>query len=684
MAAQSPHSGTSARIAELRRLVEHHRRLYYRHDAPEISDAEYDQLVRELASLNSSGPDDETSSLLESVGSEPSTLFAPVVHPLPMLSLDNVFDDDELLAWAARVERLADGATDALVCELKIDGIAVSLRYLDGRLAQAATRGDGRVGEDVTPNIRTVSAVPDRLTGSGVPALVELRGELYMPVAAFEQLNRRSAERGQRTFANPRNAAGGSLRQKDPAVTATRELAFWCHQLSNLGDRPLPPTHSEALALMGDLGLPVNPEIAGAGSVAEAAEYCHRWQRDRHRVPYDIDGAVVKVDRLADRQELGATSHAPRWAIAYKFPPEERTTRLERIMVSIGKSGKATPFAVLDPVFVGGSTVGLATLHNESQVRLKDVRPGDVVVVRKAGDVIPEVVGPVLAARRPGSEEWQFPRRCPSCGGKLVRVEGEADTYCTNVHCPAQRLQRIVHFASRAAMDIEGLGESRAAQLIEAGLVSDAGDLYGLGTAQLLGLEGFGDVSAAKLVSAIDRSRRRPLHNLLFALAIPHLGATGARVLAAEIGSLERIAGADAATLATVDGIGPKIAQSVASFFSLPDNRDLLAKLEAGGVATEPGPGPATEKTLGGLSIVVTGTLHSYSRQAAEDAIKARGGRSPGSVSARTTVVVAGESPGASKLARAAELGVPVIDEQGFERLLDTGRLPGQGEPPRR
>lgn len=675
MAKRSPES-VSARIDELKQLIDHHRRRYHQLDDPEISDAEFDDLVREMSSLAASLPDDQAAPLVEGVGSQPSPLFAPVLHHTAMLSLDNVFDDDELAAWGRRVERLVEGATDALVCELKIDGIAVSLRYVGGRLAQAATRGDGRVGEDVTRNIRTVGAIPERLAGRQVPELVELRGELYMPVAAFEQLNQRASDAGQRTFANPRNAAGGSLRQKDPSITASRELAFWCHQLSSLGEAPLPPTHSEGLALMGDLGLPVNPEIERAVGLDRAAEYCHRWQRDRHSIPYDVDGAVIKVDRLSDRAELGATSHAPRWAIAYKFPPEERTTRLERIMVSIGKSGKATPFAVLDPVSVGGSTVGLATLHNESQVKSKDVRPGDMVVVRKAGDVIPEVVGPVLSARQPGLPEWQFPTACPACGGELVRVDGEADTFCTNVHCSAQRLQRIVHYASRAAMDIEGLGESRVAQLVDAGLVSDAGDLYRLQFEHLLPLDGFGRVSAANLVSAIDRSRQRPLHNVLFALAIPHLGATGSRLLATELGSLDRIAAADVATLAAVGGIGPKIAESVVRFFSFPSNAELLEKLRVAGVATQSEQPPPVEKTLGGMSVVVTGTLGSYSRDEAEEAIKARGGRSPGSVSARTTVVVAGESPGVSKLSRADELGVPVVDEEGFRHLLETGSLP--------
>jgi DNA ligase (NAD+) len=590
----------AVRIVELRRLVDHHRRLYHQLDAPELPDADYDALVAELRSLEERHPGLVPGpSPVDAVGAPPVGLFSPVEHAEPMLSLDNAFDLADVEAWVARMARIdAQAAAGPFVCELKIDGLAMSLTYRHGRFMQAATRGDGRTGEDVTANVATIAAVPAELAWPSrlgpPPALLEVRGEVYLGLAAFAALNAAQVERGQRPFANPRNAAAGSLRQKDPALTAQRPLAFWAYQVGAVDGGPDLARHSDWLEVLGACGLPVNPEIRVVDDVAGVLAFCRHWQEHRHDLDYDIDGVVVKVDDLAARARLGATTHAPRWAIAVKFPPEERSTRLRAIEVSIGRTGRATPFAVLEPVVVAGSTVSLATLHNEDQVRLKDVRPGDLVVVRKAGDVIPEVVGPVLSQRPPGLAPWRFPTQCPSCGGPLVRLEGESDTYCTTVDCPAQVVQRIVHFASRSAMDIEGLGERRVQQLVAARLVTDPGDLFSLTAEVLAGIDRMGEVSAANLVAAIDRARRRPLRRLLVALGIRHVGPAVARSIAAAFGDLDAVMAAPTDALASVEGVGPVIAASVAAFFASPANREVLAKLRRAGVeTTEPGHRPA-------------------------------------------------------------------------------------------
>ncbi|MGI9120191.1 MAG: NAD-dependent DNA ligase LigA [Acidimicrobiales bacterium] len=662
-------------LQRLRAEVDHHNQRYHNLDDPEVADAEYDALVRRLRGLEETYPDLATAdSPTRQVGATPSTQFSPVEHLVPMMSLENAFSFEELQAWGDRLTRRVAEAS-SFVCELKIDGVAMSLRYDDGRLTRAATRGNGLVGEDVTDNVRTLAAVPDRLTGDA-PELLEVRGEVYMPISAFEALNRRQAEVGGRLFANPRNSAAGSLRQKDATITATRELSLFAYQLGAMEGGPPLATHSQTLGYITTLGLPVNPEIRTVATLEEVYERCRHWLEHRHDLDYEIDGVVVKVDDLALRGELGATSKAPRWAIAYKFPPEERTTRLVDIMVSIGRTGKATPFAQLEPVFVGGSTVAQATLHNQDQVRAKDVRPGDTVVVRKAGDVIPEVVKPLLSERPPGLAPWNFPTVCPRCHQALQRLEGESDTFCRNVDCPSQRRARIEHFASRGAMDIEGLGERTAILLLDGGLVADPGDLYRLTPADLLGLDGFGDLSARNLLSAIEASRARPLANLLFALNIRHLGPAGAQVLARAFGTLDRVMAAPEDELAVTEGVGPVIAASVAGFFALERNREVVEKLRVAGVDFGRVEAPTLPQLLAGRSVVVTGTLPGYSREAAEEAILARGGRAPGSVSSRTTAVVAGAEPGQAKLTRAAEIGIPVLDKSGFEHLLETGELP--------
>ena len=667
------------RAAQLRSQIEYHNRRYYDLDDPEITDAEYDSLIRELQALEESYPDLRTpESPTQHVGGAPSTLFAEARHLQPMMSLDNATSAEDLAAWAKRMERFIAGDV-AFTCELKIDGLAMSLLYEGGRLVRAATRGDGVTGEDVTANVRTIEVVPEQLALSRAPGLVEVRGEAYMPLSAFEELNRRQVAESGRAFINPRNSAAGSLRQKDPAITASRELAFWAYQLGAMEGGPAFTEHRQTLEWMAEAGFPVNPNIRTVHGLDEVNDYCWHWLEHRHDLDYEIDGVVVKVDDLAQRRELGATSKAPRWAIAYKFPPEERTTLLKDIMVSIGRTGKATPFAMLEPVTVGGAKVQLATLHNEDQVREKDVRPGDTVIVRRAGDVIPEVRGPVLALRPPGLGAWRFPATCPICGQPLVRLAGESDTFCVNTDCPGQRVQRISHFASRGAMDIEGLGERTVYQFSETGLLRDVADIYHLDFDRARQFEGFGEVSVANLQRAIEASKSRPLANLLVGLSIRHLGGTGSAVLARSMGHLDRIMSAPVEEMAAIESIGPVIAASVRQFFDLDVNRQVVERLRVAGVNFEGPAGPTVPQVLVGASIVVTGTLAEWSREAAEAAIKGRGGKAPGSVSKKTTAVVVGSDPGSAKLAKAQELGVPVLDEAGFAHLLETGEVSASG-----
>ena len=684
-------SDAGARASELRRLIDHHNLRYHELDDPEISDADYDTLVRELSALEASHPDlVDLASPTQRVGRPPSIQFAPVEHLQPMMSLDNAFDEAELRAWGHRNMKLLDDPDRPIhyVCELKVDGLAMSLLYRDGIYERAATRGDGRVGEDVSENVRTIAAVPKQLAGPDaasttdsterLPSLLEVRGEVFMPTEAFEALNRQRGECGLTLFANPRNSAAGSLRQKDSSVTAGRELSFLSYQLGAMEGGPSFSSHSESLEFLAECGFPVNPEIRLVDTLDAVLQFCRHWQVHRHDVPYEIDGVVVKVDELDARAELGATSKAPRWAMAFKFPPEERTTVLRSIQVSIGRTGKATPFAVLEPVFVGGSTVSMATLHNQDQVAAKDVRPGDTVIVRKAGDVIPEVVGPVLNARPEGLAEWVFPTSCPVCAEPLVRLEGESDHRCVNDDCAAQGWARIVHFASRGAMDIEGLGERSVAIFLEQRLITEVADIYELAAKadDLRGIEGFGDVSVTNLLHAIENSKTRPLGNLLFGLNIRHVGATMGHVLAKAFGHLDRLASATIDEIAAVEGVGPIIAASVHAWFEAPDHGDRIDRLRAYGLNFTGPAAPAIAQTLRGLSIVVTGTLAGFSRDGAERAVTSRGGKSPGTVSKKTTAVVVGAEPGVAKVTKATELGVRILDEAAFVKLLETGELP--------
>jgi len=676
-------------VAALREQIAHHNERYHTLDDPEISDADYDALVRELRAIETEHPElADADSPTNQVGGAISATFDPVEHRVPMMSLDNAMDEEQLTAWAERVVKGLDGDEPTFVCELKFDGLAINLRFEDGRFVQAATRGDGSVGEDVTANVATIGDVPDRLAepgdGASIPSVLEVRGEVYMTRSSFEQLNERAMEAGDKPFVNPRNSAAGSLRQKDAAVTASRNLSFWSYQLGEVTGGPTLTSHVAMLNYAASFGFPINENLRTFGKIAEVAAHCLYWQEHRHDLDYEIDGVVIKLDDVAQRERLGVTSRAPRWAIAYKFPPEERTTKLLDIQVSVGRTGRATPFAVLEPVFVGGSTVSMATLHNQDQVAVKDVRPGDTVVVRKAGDVIPEVVGPVLDLRPIKSKPWVFPKDCPRCGNPLVRPEGESDTRCVAPDCPAQRDQKIAYFASRGAMDIEGLGEQMVEKLTETELVHDAADLYSLTVDHLVELERIGETSAGNLVEAIQASKEQPLPRFLTALGVRHLGPAASLALNNEFHTLDAIMSKSAEELAAVDGVGDVIANTIVSWFGLESNKAFIERFRDAGVnfgdsdaARDAAAAKAAiSQTLDGRTVVVTGTLPNYNREAAAEAITSRGGKSPGSVSKKTMALVVGDSPGASKLTKAESLGVPILDEAGFDHLLATGELP--------
>jgi DNA ligase (NAD+) len=597
-----------------------------------------------------------------------------------MLSLDNAFSREELEAWAQRVERGLAGDTGsevAYVCELKIDGVGINLVYRDGRLETAATRGNGTVGEDVTAQILTIDDVPYRLHVEEVPSLLEVRGEVYYPLEAFEQMNAARIERGEEAFMNPRNAASGALRQKDPEITRQRPLSVWCHGLGTVEGMTF-ERHSEALAWLGKAGLPTPVQTTVLTDIEAVWDYVETWTDARHDVAYEIDGVVVKVDDLRQRERLGFTARAPRWAIAYKMQPVEQETTLLAIEINVGRTGRVTPYAVLEPVVVGGVQVTHATLHNEIQAQAKDVRVGDAVMVRRAGDVIPEVVGPVLAKRPKGTKPWTMPADCPSCGQPLVRPEEEAHHFCENVDCPNRLLESLAHLASRTALDIEGLGEQTVELLVSEGLVRDLADVFRLDEHrdELLELEKWGAKRVDNLLAGIDVGRQRPLDRVLVALNIRHLGPTYAKTLARAMGSIAAIRSATAEQLEAIEGIGPVIAQSIQSWFATPRNAELVDDLLALGVTSEAEVvgGDGDTLPLDGWRVVVTGTLEGFTRDEAKEALEQRGAKVTGSVSGSTSVVVVGEAPG-SKRDKAEQLGVPVIDEAGFEHLLEHGEL---------
>jgi DNA ligase (NAD+) len=659
------------RLSELREQVHHHDYLYYVEARPEVADAEYDALVRELRALEAEFPDLVTpDSPTQRVAGQPVDAFRPVEHRAAMLSLDNATTAEQLREFEARLARALPGAALRYVCEPKLDGLGVALLYERGRLVRGATRGDGRVGEDVTANLRTIRSVPLALRGplATLPEL-EVRGEVFLPRSDFVRLNRTLEEAGEPTFANPRNAAAGAVRQKDPGVTARRPLDL---VLYHVGAAPglAAATHWEMLAALRDAGFKTNPRAARCASLDEVIAYCARLELERDTLDYDADGAVVKVDALEQQRRLGSTSHHPRWAIAFKFAARQATTRVEAIEVQVGKTGALTPVAKLAPVELAGVVIRNVSLHNEDEIRRKDVRVGDTVLVERAGDVIPYVVQVVSARRPPGAEPFRFPERCPACGGVAFRPPGEAYWRCMNTACPAQLKERLRHFGSRRAMDIEHLGEAVVDQLVDRGLVRDFGDLYTLTAAQVTGLERFAEKSAANLLAAIDASRARGLARLLNALGIRLVGERVARLLAGHFGRLDRLAAAPVEALAQLHGVGSQIAESVVKFFADEGNRTVLDKLQAAGVdTTERGAVVDGPQPLAGQTFVLTGTLVRLTRDEAREAVQRLGGRVTASVSRKTSYVVVGEAPG-SKADDARRLGVAVLDEAAFLDLV--------------
>ena len=689
--------GARSRRDEIVPVIRRANDLYYGADAPELSDAEYDGLMRELAAIEAAFPTLTTpDSPTRRVGAAPTGTFGEVVHGRPMLSLGNVFNEDELRAFDARVRRglgfppPPNQAPDLrYVAELKIDGLAISLRYDRGLFAQGATRGDGTTGEDVTANLRTISVVPDRLSE---PVSVEVRGEVYMPKAEFARINAEREEAGLPTYANPRNSGAGSLRQQDPRVTASRRLSSWSYQLieDDADGQPSVGSQSAALARLSALGFPVNPDRTEGLDIDGVIAFLETWREKRHDLPYETDGVVVKVDRYDQQARLGMVARAPRWAIAYKFPPEQVETVLEDIVAYVGRTGTLTPVAHMRPARVAGSTVARATLHNLDEVRRKDLRIGDWVVLQKAGDVIPEVVRSIPERRTGVEREFEMPSACPVCGTAVVRDEGAVRHYCPNPRCPARLSQEFAHFAGRGGMDIEGAGWAVLEQLLERGLVKTRGDFFRLSVGDLESLERFGRKSAENLKASIEKSRRRPLARVLNALGIPQVGESTAIDLAAWIVSrwpaegmpaadwfahvAQELPGVTAEELREVPGIGPVVAAAIAGYFAAPDTAAVLSDLVDAGVVAEPPDGRAASASgaagpLAGMTVVVTGSIAGYDRAAAEEAIRAAGGKAAGSISKNTTYLVAGEGAG-SKLAKATELGVPVIDGDAFRRLL--------------
>ncbi len=685
--AREEHARTSEEIEDARWR-------YYVLDDPTLDDHDFDLRMRRLEELEEKFPELRTpDSPTQKVGGAVSTMFTAVDHLEPMQSLDNAFSYDELQTWASRLSR--DGVDDpALLCELKVDGLAINLLYEDGRLVRGVTRGDGRTGEDVTPNVKTIANIPHRLTGTDeypVPSRVEVRGEVFLPVAAFERLNVSMSEAGKPMFANPRNAAAGSLRQKNPKVTATRELAMVCHGVG-LREGFEPSAQSDAYAALKAWGMPTSDRATVVPGLEQAQEFIEHYGEHRHDVEHEIDGVVVKVDDVSLQRRLGSTSRAPRWAIAFKYPPEEVNAKLLEIRVNTGRTGRVTPYGVMEPTKVAGSTVENATLHNAHEVKRKDVRPGDTVILRKAGDVIPEILGPVLALRPKGLRAWKMPTKCEACHSTLVEEkEGDKDLRCPNHEsCPAQVRERVFHVAGRGSFDIEGLGYEAAVALLDAGVITNEGDVFGLTEQDLVqaslftraAKKGEGDdpvlsANGRKLLENLDAAKDRPLWRALVGLSIRHVGPTAARALATEFGTMTAIREADEARLAGAEGVGPTIAESIRAWFDGPEaawhNRIVDAWAEAG-VRMEDERDESIPRTLEGKTLVVTGSLTGFSRDEAREAILTRGGKASSSVSKKTDYVVVGDSPG-SKADKAEQLGVPVLDEDAFRVLLETGAV---------
>jgi DNA ligase (NAD+) len=659
------------RVEALRREIEQHNYRYYVLDQPEVTDAEYDRLMQELRRLEADHPELQSpDSPTQRVGAGPLEAFGIVEHRLPLLSLANAFGPDELRAWHQRVVRLIGDRELCYVLEPKIDGLAISLTYEDGRLTVAATRGDGLRGENVTENVRTIRSVPLRLQGK-VPRAVEVRGEVFLSRAAFEKINAARLAEGQPPFMNPRNCAAGSLRQLDPRITATRPLDMILYQVGYHEDGNLPRSHWALLALLREWGFKTNPYNQRLEGLEAVVTACAEWQERRESLAYDVDGVVVKIDDVDVQGELGAVGREPRWAIAYKFPPTQVTTKLLKIDINVGRTGSINPFAVLEPVQIGGVTVRLASLHNAEDIHRKDVREGDTVIVQRAGEVIPQLIGPVLSKRPPDAQPWQLPTHCPRCGAAVVKPDGEAMAYCTGgVECPAQLFEALKHFASRQAMEIDGLGEKLAVALMQSGLVKDVADVYYLTKEQLIGLERLADKSAENLLRSLEVSKTRSPARVLFALGIRHVGGQTAALLIHAFGSIDALAEAPEAEINAVEGVGPKIAASVRAWFDEPRNQAVLDKLRAAGLrfAEERAAG-AEDLPLAGKAFVITGRLERWSRLTAEARIKELGGTVGDAVSKKTDYLVVGAEPG-SKLAKAQKLGTTVLDEDGFDAVL--------------
>lgn len=663
------------RIDELTKEIRDHQFRYYVLDDPSISDAQFDALLVELKTLEDANPElREPDSPTLGIGGGFSTGFEQRDHIEKMMSLDNVFDTDELTGWFDRVEKEAKAPT--YLCELKVDGLAINLKYENGELVSALTRGNGVTGEDVTLNVKTIKGLPHTLKGKKIPALIEVRGEVFFPLAAFAELNDSLEEAGKSLFANPRNAAAGSLRQKDPRVTASRPLSIVVHGIGARAGIDF-DSQSKAYELLADLGLPTSNRFKVCGSRAEVQKYIDYYQEHRHDVEHDIDGVVIKVDSIAEQSALGFTSRAPKWAIAFKYPPEEVTTKLIDIKVSVGRTGRVTPFAFMEPVKVAGSTVTNATLHNAEEITRKGVLIGDVVVIRKAGDVIPEVLGPVIAQRTGKEKAFVMPTKCPECGSALRAItEGDVDIRCPNTQsCPAQLRERIYYIGSRAALDIDVLGYEAAVALLDAKIITDESDLFDITKEKLMTSEFFtkkdGEAGAnvEKLLAALEGAKTRPLWRILVALSIRHVGPTAAQALATNFGSMKAISQASAEELASIDGVGETIAQSITDWFGVNWHRAIITKWEKAGVVMVAQAAPQLPQTLAGLTFVVTGGLESFTRDSIAETIVAHGGKAASSVSKKTDYVLVGSDPG-SKLAKATELGVPVIDETRFKQIL--------------
>ena len=673
MVDNNPSAEGLQRAAELREQINHHNYRYYVLDDTEISDGEYDRLMVELRRLEEDHPSLVTpESPTQRVGASPADGFDQVQHRLPMLSLGNAFNEDDLQAWYRRVKGLLDDADFDLVCELKIDGLAVSLTYQDGVLVQGATRGDGTAGEDVTQNLRTIRTIPMSLLGEPPPYL-EVRGEVYLPLEDFRRLNEERAERGEPLYANPRNTGAGSVRQLDPKVTASRNMHIWVYSLGDIGETVRPNGHWDSLQWLNGLGFRINPENQICNNLQEAVDYYHSWMEKRHDLPYEIDGVVIKVNPFAYQDSLGVVGREPRWAIAFKFPAEQAVTRLLDIGINVGRTGSLNPYAILGPVVVSGVTVRQASLHNEEDINRKDIRIGDWVTVERAGDVIPQVVGPILDRRTGQEQVFKMPANCPVCGTQVVKPESEAMHRCPNTSCPVQFFELLKHFVSKGAMDIDGLGEQWCNILIENSLVKDVADLYRLDKDELLKLDRMGDKLATKKMTNIEVSKQRPLHRVLFALGIIHVGSEIAELLTQRYASINEMAEATPEELTEIPGIGPKIAESVADYFAVPHNQQVLKDLGKGGVVLHHDiqdiQEAADDLPFSGKSFVVTGTLSGFTRREAEDRIKILGGNVASAVTRKTDYLVAGASPG-SKVAAAGRLGTEILDEAAFLELM--------------